>query len=244
MGKRLIQQARGKGGPRYRTPSFRFPGKVKYNKSQDKEQKGIVTDIIKSQGHSAPIAKVKFDDGTEGLSIAPEGMKIGNTVVDGKEAPQESGNTLPLENLPEGTLVFNIEGIPGDGGKFCRSSGTFARILSKSGDKITIELPSKRKKSFNKECKASIGIVSGGGRPEKPFLKAGTKHYRMKIKNTVYPIVSGSAMNAVDHPFGNKRTSRKSKARPTSRNAPPGRKVGMIAARRTGRKVHRVKHDE
>jgi large subunit ribosomal protein L2 len=79
-------------------------------------------------------------------------------------------------------------------------------------------------------------VVAGGGRTEKPFMRAGTRFFKMKAKNKLWPKIGGSAQNAVDHPFGNKRTSRKSKARPMSRNAPPGRKVGMIAARRTGRK--------
>ena len=70
----------------------------------------------------------------------------------------------------------------------------------------------------------------------KPLLKAGNAYYKMKAKNKLWPRSSASAMNAVDHPFGNKRTSRKSKARPISKNAPPGRKVGTVAARRTGRK--------
>ena len=98
-------------------------------------------------------------------------------------------------------------------------------------------MPSKKQKQFNPRCRATIGVVAGSGRVEKPFLKAGTKFFKMKAKNKLWPKTSGGAMNAVDHPFGNKRTSRKSKARPAPRDAPPGRKVGMIRPRRTGRKT-------
>jgi len=133
-------------------------------------------------------------------------------------------------------MIFNIESIPGDGGKFVRSSGTFAKVVSQMKDTVIVQLPSKKRKEFHPKCRASIGVVAGGGRPEKPLLKAGNSFFKMKAKNKLWPKVSGSAMNAVDHPFGNKRTSRKSKAKPISRNAPPGRKVGMVAARRTGRK--------
>ena len=84
-----------------------------------------------------------------------------------------------------------------------------------------------------------MGIIAGGGRLEKPLLRAGTKFYKMKAKNKLWPKVSGNAMNAVDHPHGNKRSQRKSKAKPVSRHAPPGRKVGAVAARRTGRKKGR-----
>ena len=108
--------------------------------------------------------------------------------------------------------------------------------MRKADNKITVLLPSKKKKIFNGGCRASIGVVAGGGRPDKPMLKAGNMHYKMKAKNKLYPIVSGGAMNAVDHPFGNARSSRKSKAKPVSKNAPPGRKVGMVGARRTGRR--------
>jgi large subunit ribosomal protein L2 len=143
---------------------------------------------------------------------------------------------MQLNEIPDGTAIYNIEGIPGDGGKFVRASGTSARVMGKYKNNVVVLLPSKKRKEFHPACRATIGIVAGGGRTEKPLLKAGVAFHKMKAKNKKYPIMAGSAQNAVDHPFGNKRTSRKSKARPVGRNAPPGRKVGMIAARRTGRK--------
>jgi len=142
---------------------------------------------------------------------------------------------LPLNLIPEGVIIYNIESVPGDGGRFVRASGVGARIISKTSKKIVVELPSKKKKEFHPNCRATIGNVAGSGRVEKPFFKAGRKFYAMRAKNKLWPIVSGGAMNAVDHPFGNKRSSRKAKAKPVPKNAPPGRKVGMLRPRHTGR---------
>jgi large subunit ribosomal protein L2 len=141
--------------------------------------------------------KIKFED-IEVLSIAPEGVKVGDMIQCGTQAEIKTGNVLPLSQIPDGTIIYNVESKPGDGGKFARSSGGAARVLSKFGDKVKVMLPSK--------------------------------------KETLLVSSSAAKMNAVDHPFGNRRSSRKSKARPISRNAPPGRKVGMVAARRTGRR--------
>jgi len=232
MGKNLIQQRRGKGSGRFRAKSFASAGEVAVKNKNAYE----VLDLIHSVGHSAPLARVKYDDNTLGLIIAAEGVFVGKTYPMGEEAPVGYGNVLPLKSIPEGTPVFNIELKPGDGGCFVRSSGGSAKLVARSETGVTIKLPSKRNKVFHPECRAIIGTVAGGGRTEKPFLKAGKKHHAMKARNKYYPSVSGSAMNAVAHPFGNKRSLRKAKAKPTSRNAPPGRKVGAIAAKRTGRK--------
>jgi len=236
MGKNLIQQARGKGGPTYRAPSFRYKGEAKHNKNAGDQLEGEVVEFIHCQGHSAPLVQVQFSNGETCLTIAGEGLKIGQKVHSGPSTENEVGNTAQLMNIPEGTMVYNIEAVPGDGGKFVRASGTFARVIGKFNEGVQIQLPSKKKKTFSPMCRASIGIVAGGGRLEKPIMKAGVNFYKMKAKNKLWPIIGGSSQNAVDHPFGNKRTSRKSKARPIARTAPPGRKVGMIAARRTGRK--------
>tara|TARA_Y100000310_G_scaffold310852_1_gene356546 strand:+ start:4933 stop:5670 length:738 start_codon:yes stop_codon:yes gene_type:complete len=240
MGKRLIQQARGKGSSKYRAPSFRYKGKVKHSPLTKQQVSGTVVEIINCQGHSAPLAKVKDDEGKTRLIIAPEGLKIGTILKEGTNEIAK-GNTVMLKDLPEGSQIFNVESTPGDGGKYCRSSGTSAKLVSHMKGKVIVQFPSKKQKILHPQCRANIGNVAGSGRRDKPILKAGINFYRKKAKNKLYPIVSGSAMNAVDHPFGNKRTSRKSKARPTPRNAPPGRKVGMIAAKRTGRRVQRVK---
>lgn len=233
MGKNLIQQARGKGGPTYRAPSFKYKAsaKIKFG-----DATGNIIDLIRCRGHSAPLAQIKYDDNSEGFVIAHEDMKVGDTIVNGKEAELKTGNTLVLKDIPEGTPIFNIEGVPGDGGKFVRTTGGYARVTQRTEGGVSVLLPSKKIKIFHPNCRATVGIVAGGGRKEKPFLKAGTMYHYMRVRNKKYPMISGSAQNAVDHPFGNKRSSRKSKARAAPHNAPPGRNVGMIRPRRTGRK--------
>lgn len=236
MGKNLKQQARGKGTPTYRAPSFRYKGKtsLKSLKTQAEAVKGEIKDIIKCQGHSAPLMEVVYEDGEKILAIAPEGMKVGDEISVGDDVELAMGNTMKLKDIPEGTSVFNIEAMPGDGGKFVRSSGGFARIATRLRDRVVVELPSRKMKHFMPDCRAVVGVIAGGGRTDKPLLSAGKTYYKMKAKNKKYPVISGNAQNAVDHPLGNKRSSRSAKNKPISRHAPPGRKVGKIAARKTG----------
>jgi len=125
--------------------------------------------------------------------------------------------------------------VPGDGGKLVKTSGGVARIVSKSLKKVIVKLPSKKQKEFHPKCNATIGVIAGSGRVDKPFLKAGNKFKAMKAKGKYWPIVSGASMNAVDHPLGGARSSRKGRPTIAPRNAPPGRKVGMIRPRKTGR---------
>lgn len=239
MGKRLIQQARGKGSPTYKSPSFNFKGEIKHYKLTKKPANGKVEDLIHCAGHSSPLMIVNYEASNQTVTVAPEGIRVGDQLICGSGIELKSGNTLPLKDIPEGTLIHNIESKPGDGGKFVRSSGAFARVASRLKDRVIVLLPSKKQKEFALECRASVGIIAGGGRTEKPFLKAGNRYHKMRARNKLYPMTSGCSQNAVDHPFGNARSQRKSKAKPMHKNAPPGRKVGMIKARRTGRKKGR-----
>lgn len=233
MGKRIIQRARGKGGPTYRAPSFRYKGKAKNIR---KEMSGKIVDIIKCQGHSAPLIKIKYEDNSDGLMIAPESIRVGDEIITNNNAPINTGNTLALKNIPLGTSVYNLENVPGDGGKFVRTSGGFAKVVGHTKNKIIVELPSKKQKEFHPACRATIGIIAGSGRKEKPFLKAGKRFYAMKAKNKLYPSVSGTSMNSVDHPFGGTTSSHKGRPTVAPKNAPPGRKVGKVRPRRTGRR--------
>jgi large subunit ribosomal protein L2 len=236
MGKSLISQARGKGGPVYRSRSFKFKGDAKLPAPQDKLISGTIIDFVHCPGHSAPMAEIAYDNGETCLLLAPEGVRVGDRITLGGQGEVAAGNVLALKDIPEGTPVFNVELRPGDGGRFCRSSGVFARVVSKTEDAVTLLLPSKKLKNIPAHCRATIGIVAGGGRVEKPFLKAGTRHHKMRARNKRYPNPSAAAQNAVDHPFGNKRTSRKAKQRPVGHHAPPGRKVGKFWPKQTGRK--------
>jgi large subunit ribosomal protein L2 len=235
MGKNIISQARGHGGPTYRSPSFNFAGQARLPPMSDSTVSGTIKDIVHCAGHYSPLMIVKFES-NEVLCIAPEGIKVGESIQCGSQAEVKTGNVLPLSQIPDGTMIYNVESKPGDGGKFARSTGGAARILSKYGDTVKVMLPSKKEKTFVASCRAAIGMPAGSGRVEKVLLKAGKQWFKKRARNKLYPRSSAAKMNAVDHPYGNKRSSRKSKARPTSRNAPPGRKVGMLAARRTGRK--------
>lgn len=232
MGKNLIQQRRGRGSPTYRSASHNFAGEAKHYAGTGA---GIVTDILHCAGHTAPLLEISYGTEQHNLTIAPEGVKIGDIIGVGEGEPLP-GSVLPLRQIPEGTLIHNVELKPGDGGKLCRSSGTFARIIAKTDAEVRILLPSKKEKLFLPECRAAIGLVAGGGRTEKPFLKAGTRYKKMRARNKLYPHVCGISMNAVDHPFGGKCSHIKGRPTQSSRNAPPGRKVGKIAPRRTGRK--------
>ena len=175
-------------------------------------------------------------DGEEGYIIAPEGIAIGDTISIGKGAEIKTGCTLSLLDIPDGSSIYNIEQIKGDGGRFVRASGTFAKILSKTKNGVTILMPSKKEKIFNSNCMATIGIVAGGGRTDKPFVKAGNRWHAMRARGKLYPITSAVAKNAVDHPFGSGRGRHMGKPSVPPRFAPPGRKVGQIHAKRTGRK--------
>src|SRR3989344_3223474 len=243
MGKRLVSQARGRGGPRYRSPSHRFRGKPEHRPYDENEKIGMVfgtiKDLVHCPGHSAPLAAVEYETGERGYILAAEGLRVNQKIASGINAPIEIGNTLPLKSIPVGTDVYNIESAPGDQGKFVRTSGGVARVVGKIKDKIVLKLSSKKSRMFNPECRAAIGIIAGSGRLEKPLLKAGKKYYAKKAKNKLFPVTSAGAMNATDHPFGSGRGGPTYGGKASSnapRNAPAGRNVGLIRARRTGRK--------
>lgn len=146
------------------------------------------------------------------------------------------GNVLPVGKIPEGTLICNVEYRNGDKGQFARASGTYATIIAQSedGKKTRIKLPSGIRKTIDSKARAMIGIIAGGGRNEKPMLKAGAKYWKFKAKRKMWPVVRGVAMNPVDHPHGGGNHQHLGKASTVSRRVPPGKKVGLIAARRTG----------
>ncbi|MEM7825715.1 MAG: 50S ribosomal protein L2 [Candidatus Aenigmatarchaeota archaeon] len=231
MGKRIISRARGKGGPRYRVPAHKFLGRVMYAPVSGIQ--GKVVDIVHDPAHSAPVAIIKFDDEKEVLHIAPEGLKTGDIIAYDGEV--KIGNVLPLSKIPEGTKVCCIENFPGSGPKLCRTSGTFSIVIGKVSDKVKLQLPSGKIIELNEKCRAMIGVPAGGGRIEKPFVKAGKKFYAMQARGKLWPRVKGVVMSPVDHPYGGK-SHRPRPSRAVSRHAPPGAKVGSISPRRMGKK--------
>lgn len=237
MGKRILAQRKGQGHLWARSPSHRHIGRIKYRpfKEGQNVMKFKVIDLIHAPGRMVPVAKIKYDDGETGLWLPPEGIFIGDEFYQARRGQNvEVGNILPLRKIPLGTLVFNIEGKPQDGGKFVRASGIAAIVRNRSGDKVELLFRSKKRKWFNKNCLCTVGVVAGGGRTDKPFVKAGNKFYYIQSKAKKWPIVRGVAMVAASHPYGGGAKQSPHKPTTTSRNAPPGRKVGQIAARRTG----------
>ena len=238
MGKRILVQRKGRGGSTFRSPSWRREGPARYPHLKEEHIKGAlrgrVVDIFHDSGCNAPRARVRMEDGTEFITIAPEGLVLGQEIWLGAKAAPVPGNILPVGEIPEGTMVCNVELRPGDGGKIARTGGSYAIILAHTENGTIIQLPSKRTKLIPNTCRATIGICAGGGRIEKPLLKAGKAYHKWRARARKWPIVRGKAMGAYAHPHGGGQHPTGSP--PASRHAPPGAKVGHIAARRTGRK--------
>jgi large subunit ribosomal protein L2 len=234
MGKRLIQQRRGRVKGRYAAPSHRYRGKIKY--IPEKEMEGVVEDILHDPGRTSPVAQVRFQNKKKALFLAYEGMSIGKQVKVTEGKGSDIGTVLTLGNIPEGYSVYNVELTPGDGGKLVRAGGSAATVVSHDAKRTVVQLPSGQFKTLDSSCRATIGIPAGGGRKDKPFLKAGKKHYAYRTRGKQYPVVRGVAMNPVAHPHGGGAHQHVGKPSTIARGAPPGRKVGSIAAKKTGRK--------
>jgi large subunit ribosomal protein L2 len=180
---------------------------------------------------SAPVAIIRFEDGKTLLHIAPEGLAVDRTIKYDGEI--EVGNVVPLEKIPVGTKIFGIETFPNSGPKLCRASGSFATVVGKTEKSVTVQLSSGVVKELDPKCRATIGVPAGGGRVEKPWVKAGKKVHAMMARGRLYPRTKGVAMTPTDHPFGGKS---KRKGPPVSRRAPPGAKVGTISPKRLGKR--------
>lgn len=237
MGKNLIQQRRGKGNPRYQAPSHRYTIKLAYPQT-NQPLKGVIKDLLHHQAHSAPLALIEYENKESAYIPAPQNIRVGDEVayLFKTHAQPTPGTILQLSDIPDGTPIYNIERYPNTNPTFCRTAGSIAKLISKTKDFAIIQLPSKKETRLNLQCRAVIGEIAGSGKLEKPILKAGKKYHMMKARKKLYPVVSGVAMNAVDHPFGSGRGRHKGKPTIAPRFAPPGRKVGMIRARRTGKR--------
>ena len=236
MGKRLIQQRRGRTKGKFKSPSHRFKGEIKYRRDTSRHE-GVVEEIIHDPGRTAPIARIKLEDNKKMLILAPEGLEVGDKIKYTEDRADVSvGNVLPIGKISEGIPIYNIEMEHGDGGKLVRAGGSNAVIISHDEKNTVIQLPSGQFKTLDSSCRATIGSLAGGGRKDKPFLKAGKKHIAYSIRGKQHPVVRGVAMNPVAHPHGGGSHQHVGKPSTVKRGAPPGRKVGNIAARRTGRK--------
>jgi large subunit ribosomal protein L2 len=233
MGKRLITQRRGRGFGRYRSPRhLRFTSATH---PKIREGTGTVVDLVHEAGRIAPLAKVMYGK-NEQFMIAPDGMTVGQEVSFGARVAVVAGNTMPVGNLPEGTIVYNVESQPGDGGKFARTAGTAATIVTQ-GAKTVLLMPSGKFKEVDHKCLATVGLVSGGGHKDKPFAKSGKKFWAYHGKAKAYFKVKGVAMNPVNHPHGGGGHPHVGTQSSVGRNTPPGRKVGRLAPQRKKKKV-------
>ncbi|OYT66277.1 50S ribosomal protein L2 [Candidatus Bathyarchaeota archaeon ex4484_205] len=233
MGKRPIVRRRGRS-PLFEAPTHRRVAPAKYPEPSVRG-KGVVVALHHDPGRGTPLAEILLEDNTRYFTIPSEGMYVGQEIEIGEGAKLDIGSTLPLREIPEGVMVYNVERRPGDGGSLFRASGNYATVVGRTEEKIILKTTRGTQMTLHPNCRGSIGVAAGGGRTEKPFLKAGKRRALMYSRGRLYPRVRGVAMDAVYHPFGGGRHEHTGKPTTVSRKAPPGRKVGLISARRTGR---------
>lgn len=194
-----------------------------------------ILSILHEQGRGAPVCKIRMLNSNEQtLVIATEGVHQNQILNFNNEL--SIGNCVPLKHTVEGTIVCCVERQFQDGGKIAVSSGTSCVVVAHNHETnmVTLKMPSGHKVTVSGDSRAFIGIVAGGGRVEKPLLKAGRAHYKYKSKGIYWPRVRGVAMNPVDHPHGGGNHQHVGHATTISKHAPANARVGQVAARRTG----------
>ncbi|MEJ2687417.1 MAG: 50S ribosomal protein L2 [Gammaproteobacteria bacterium] len=186
---RITTRHRGGGHKqRYRIVDFK----------RDKDGvKGRIERIEYDPNRSARLALVLYTDGERRYILAPKGAQPGTPVQSGLDAPIKAGNTLPLRNIPVGTLVHCVEMYPGKGGQLARSAGSSVQLVAREGEHATLRLRSGEMRRVRAECRATIGEVGNSEHSLRSLGKAGAKRWR-----GVRPTVRGVAMNPVDHPHG------------------------------------------
>ena len=158
---------------------------------------GRVSAIEYDPNRSSNIALIQYADGEKRYILHPRGLKVGATVVSGQDADIQIGNTLPLERIPLGTMVHNIELKPGKGGQMARSAGAGVQVMAKEGQYVALRLPSTEVRQVFKDCMATIGQMGNIEHNLQTLGKAGASRWRGRR-----PKVRGVAMNPVDHPHG------------------------------------------
>jgi large subunit ribosomal protein L2 len=156
-----------------------------------------VASVEYDPNRSASIALLNYADGDKRYILAPQGLRIGAEVVSGVGADIAPGNSLPLARIPTGTVVHNVELIPGQGGKLGRSAGTAIQVVAKEGPMVSLRLPSSEVRMVRGECRATVGTLSNAEHQNVKVGKAGRNRHKGKRPQT-----RGVAMNPVDHPHG------------------------------------------
>ena len=236
MGKRPLVRRRGRGGMQFRATSTGklIPARYPSFKLAEKRE-GEVIDLIHERGRDVPLAKIRFEDGSISFVPAVLGTKVGSKIQFGLKSDISEGNVISVQNIPDGTIVCNIEKHFGDGGSIIKSAGSSATVFSHGSEGVVIKLASGKSATINPKNRAMIGTLAGGGVTDRPFMRAGVKWNRYRSQGKKYPIVRGVAQAAYVHPHGGGRHQHVGQSSTVSRNAPPGAKVGSIAARKTGR---------
>lgn len=158
---------------------------------------GTVMTIEYDPNRNVRICLINYVDGDKRYILCPENLKIGDKIISGPDADISTGNALPLDSIPLGALVHNIELRAGRGGKIARSAGNSAQVMAKEGDYVTLKLPSSEMRMVRKDCYATIGVLGNSEYKNLSTGKAGrTRHLGIK------PTVRGVTMNPVDHPHG------------------------------------------
>jgi large subunit ribosomal protein L2 len=158
---------------------------------------GRVATIEYDPNRSANIALINYLDGEKRYILAPNGLKVGDTIISGTDADIKVGNALPLQNIPVGTVIHNIEMKPGKGAQIVRSAGTAAQLMAKEGSYATLRMPSGEMRQVHILCRATIGQVGNLDHENINIGKAGRSRWL-----GIRPTVRGSVMNPVDHPHG------------------------------------------
>ncbi len=175
--------------------------KVKYRIIDFKRNKldvaATITSIQYDPNRTAFIALLNYEDGEKAYIICPEGVKVGDRVIASANADIKPGNALPIENIPVGTVIHNIELYPGKGAQLVRTAGASAQLMAKENGYAQVRLPSGEVRLVRLNCMATIGVVSNGDHSNVSIGKAGRKRH-MGIR----PTVRGSVMNPCDHPHG------------------------------------------
>jgi len=231
MGKRIIQQARGHGSSTYRVRRKAFKYRIQFPRALT--GKGVIGKLLTSAAHSAPIAEIRLAGGK--FYIPAYEKMVEGTEIDFDSKEVKDGNILCLRDIPIKTKIYCIESRPGDGGKFIKAGGNYATISRIIGNDILVALPSKKEKKLNPNCRAIIGVCAGAGRLDKPLMKAGKNFYIKKSKGKLWPRTSAVKMNVIDHPFGSGR-GKNIKSKIAKRNAPAGRRVGLVRPKQTGKR--------
>ncbi|MFQ5920415.1 MAG: 50S ribosomal protein L2 [Nitrososphaerales archaeon] len=235
MGKRILVQRRGRGGRQFRSNAVGKIMPAKYpSYSPEEQHAGEVLDLVHETGRDAPLAKVRFDDGKYAYIPAVEGTYAGARIELGRDAAPNPMNIASLADIPDGASICSIERNFGDGGKLVKAAGSYALVFAHSEHGVTLRMPSGGFMTLDPKCRAVIGTVAGGGKAEKPFLKAGTKYYAFRAKSRKYPKVRGVAMATPFHPHGGGRHQHAGTQTSVGRTTPPGRKVGKIAPSKSG----------